>query len=127
LNSRDLNSGGSKMPYIALIIEDVTINKWEIIEEVVIFGRSKESDIQIDDQSVSSKHARIVVEEDPFLEGQKHYYLEDLKSTNGTQVNDQLIKKQKLSNEDSLKIGFTQFKFVDSKNNHLDETAVIVD
>ena len=115
------------MPYIALIIEDVTINKWEIIEEVVIFGRSKECDIQIDDQSVSSKHARIVVEEDPFLEGQKHYYLEDLKSTNGTQVNNQLIKKQKLSNEDSLKIGFTQFKFVDSKNNHLDETAVIVD
>jgi len=115
------------MPYIALIIEDVTINKWEIIEEVVIFGRSKESDIQIDDQSVSSKHARIVVEEDPFLEGQKHYYLEDLQSTNGTQVNDQLIKKQKLTNEDSLKIGFTQFKFVDSKNNHLDETAVIVD
>ena len=115
------------MPYIALIIEDVTINKWEIIEEVVIFGRSKDSDIQIDDQSVSSKHARIVVEEDPYLDDQKHYYLEDLNSTNGTQINDSLIKKQKLNNEDNLKIGFTHFKFIDSKNNHLDETAVIVD
>ncbi|MGB0494752.1 MAG: FHA domain-containing protein [Kangiellaceae bacterium] len=115
------------MPYIALIIEDVVINKWEIIEEVVIFGRSKDSDIQIDDQSVSSKHARIIVEEDPYLDDQKHYYLEDLKSTNGTQVNDQTITKQKLNDEDQLKIGFSQFKFVDSKNNHLDETAVILD
>ena len=114
------------MPYIALTIEDVIINKWEIIEEVVIFGRSKDSDIQIEDQSVSSKHARIVVEDDPYLDGQKHYYLEDLKSTNGTQINGQMIKKQKLNNEDQLKIGFSLFKFIDSKSNHLDETAVIV-
>ena len=53
------------MAYIALIVEDVLINKWEITEDVVILGRAKDCDIQIDDQSISSKHARIVIEKDP--------------------------------------------------------------
>ena len=107
------------MPYIALIIEDVIINKWEIIEEVVIFGRSKDSDIQIDDQSVSSKHARIVAEDDPYLDGEKHYFLEDLKSTNGTLLNEKAISKEKLNDEDQIKIGFSLFKFVKNRHNHL--------
>ena len=114
------------MAYIALIVEDVIINKWELTEEVVILGRAKDCDIQIDDLSVSSKHARIVSETDPFLGGNKIYFIEDLKSTNGTELNEQPIVKEKLTDGDWLKIGFTQFQFVDNQNSNLDETAVII-
>lgn len=114
------------MAYIALIVEDVIINKWELIEEVTILGRAKDCDVQIEDQSVSSKHARIVAEPDPFLDGNRIMFIEDLKSTNGTKVNGNLISKQKLSDGDSLNIGFTDFQYIENESNNLDETAVIL-
>jgi len=114
------------MAHIELLVEDVIINKWDLEEEVVILGRSKDCDIQIDDQSVSSKHARVVAEEDEFLQGNRNYYLEDLKSTNGTELNDHLIAKQKLVDGDLIKIGFTQFRFIENSTDLLDQTAVIL-
>ncbi|MET1257082.1 FHA domain-containing protein [Aliikangiella maris] len=114
------------MAYLALIVEDVVINKWEITDEVVIIGRAKDCDIQIDDQSVSSKHARVVVEADPYLEGASVYFLEDLKSTNGTELNGKKVKREKIMDSDMLKIGFNQFRFVSGQHNPLEETAVIV-
>jgi len=114
------------MAYLALIVEDVIINKWELVEEIIILGRAKDCDIQIDDQSVSSKHARIVLENDPYLDGNKLSFLEDLKSTNGTELNGKSVARERLSDGDFLKIGFTQFQFIENQNNNLDETAVIL-
>ena len=114
------------MAYLALIVEDVIINKWELVDEVTILGRAKDCDIQIDDQSVSSKHARIVAEKDPFLDGNRILFVEDLKSTNGTELNGTALVKEKLSDGDCLKIGFTEFQFIENQNNNLDETAVIL-
>jgi len=113
------------MAYLALIVEDVIINKWELKDEVTILGRTDDCDIQIDDQSVSSKHARIVLEEDPYLTDNRIAYLEDLKSTNGTQLNDKKIKREKLSEGDKVKIGFTLFRYIANPDNNLDETAII--
>lgn len=114
------------MALIALLIEDVIINKWEITEEVIIFGRAKDCDIQIDDGSVSSKHARIVVEADPFLDDTQIIFIEDLKSTNGTKLNGKKVIKNKLIDGDLIKIGFNQFQFIDNNEANLDETAVIL-
>lgn len=114
------------MAHIELLVEDVVINKWDLDEEVVILGRSKDCDIQIDDQSVSSKHARVVAEEDEFLQGNSNFYLEDLKSTNGTELNDKPVRRQKLADGDLIKIGFTQFRFIENQANLLDQTAVIL-
>jgi len=114
------------MAYLALIVEDVIINKWELIDEVTILGRAKDCDIQIDDQSVSSKHARIIAEPDPFLDGNRNMFIEDLRSTNGTELNGQPVSKEKLSDGDSLKIGFTDFQYIENDSNNLDETAVIL-
>ena len=114
------------MAYLALIVEDVVINKWEINEEVVIIGRTVDCDIQIDDQSVSSKHARILVEADPYLEGATNTSIEDLRSTNGTEVNGRPVTRQGLNNGDQIKIGFNQFRYVSEADNQLDETAVII-
>ncbi|WP_444995823.1 FHA domain-containing protein [Aliikangiella sp. IMCC44359] len=114
------------MAYLALIVEDVVINKWEISEEVVIIGRAKDCDIQIDDQSVSSKHARLVTETDPYMDNVKVFYLEDLKSTNGTELNKRKVKREKVLDGDLIKIGFNEFRFVDSHEGGLEDTAVIV-
>lgn len=114
------------MAYLALVVEDVVINKWEITDDVIIIGRAKDCDIQIDDQSVSSKHARIVVEADPYLDDAKNTYLEDLKSTNGTLLNGRKISRQQLMDDDMIKIGFNQFRYVANQRKGLEETAVIV-
>ncbi|MCW8879452.1 MAG: FHA domain-containing protein [Kangiellaceae bacterium] len=114
------------MAYLALIVEDVVINKWELNDEVIILGRAKDCDIQIDDQSVSSKHARVVVEQDPYLDNAKNIYLEDLKSTNGTSLNGKPVSHQKLVDGDMIKIGFNQFRFVANESKGLDDTAVIL-
>jgi len=114
------------MAYLALIVEDVIINKWEITEDITILGRTRDCDIQIDDQSVSSKHARIVSEPDPYLDGNKILFIEDLKSTNGTKLNGSPVVKEKLSDGDMLTIGFTEFQLINNSDNNLDETAVIL-
>lgn len=114
------------MAYLALIVEDVVIKKWEISEEVIIIGRANDCDIQIDDQSVSSKHARLVVEADPYLDGVSGIYLEDLRSTNGTELNGKRVAREKLTDQDMIKIGFNQFRFVGSEKKNLEDTAVIV-
>lgn len=114
------------MAYLALIVEDVVINKWEITDKEMIIGRVKYCDIHIEDRSVSSKHACIVVEADPFLKGNYVTYLVDLDSTNGTEINGKAVNRQQLDDGDMIKIGFNKFRFVDSSALNLDETAVIV-
>lgn len=114
------------MAYLALIVEDVVINKWEINQDELVIGRVKFCDIQIDDKSVSSKHARLVTEGDNLLQGTQVTYLEDLFSTNGTEVNGKAITRVKLASGDTIKIGFNLFRFVSGSALGLDETTVIV-
>ena len=114
------------MAYLALIVEDVVIKKWPIVEDVIIIGRAKDCDIEIDDQSVSSKHARLVVEADPYLDDTSATYVEDLRSTNGTELNGKKIKRERLKDQDILKFGFNQFRYISDEQTNLDETAVIV-
>ena len=86
----------------------------------------KYCDIHIEDRAVSSKHARLTVKEVPFEQGGNVVLLEDLNSTNGTELNGSLVSRQILKNGDLIKIGFNQFKFVDGSTLNLDETAVII-
>jgi len=114
------------MAYLALIVEDVVINKWELNQDELLIGRVKYCDIHIEDRAVSSKHARLTVKEVPYEQGGNVVLLEDLNSTNGTELNGNLVSRQLLKNGDIIKIGFNQFKFVEGSTLNLDETAVIV-
>jgi two-component system cell cycle response regulator len=75
----------------------------------VNLGRSSKSDVQIDQESVSRNHARII-------NTGKSMILRDLGSTNGTYVNDQLIDEYVLRDGDFVKIGRTIFKFLSGGN-----------
>ena len=68
-------------------------------------GRSKESDVQIEDRYASSLHARV------FSRG-GHFYAEDMSSTNGTLLNDAtLVGEAELIDGDTVQIGDTVFRF----------------
>jgi diguanylate cyclase (GGDEF)-like protein len=75
----------------------------------VMIGRGSDCTIQIDDHSVSRKHARI----EPTPQG---YLAEDLGSTNGTFVNDQPIAQQLLKDGDYLRVGNSIYRFLAGGN-----------
>lgn len=71
----------------------------------VVIGRSTDCDVVLYDPGVSRRHARIFSEGDDFL-------VEDLGSANGTKVNGQLVKKQKLGDNDAITLGPVVFQFL---------------
>jgi two-component system cell cycle response regulator len=83
--------------------------KYHLDQTTISIGRSSKSDIQIDQESVSRNHAQIVNDGHTVI-------VSDLGSTNGTYVNDELIKQQTLRDGDLLKIGRTIFKFLTGGN-----------
>jgi diguanylate cyclase (GGDEF)-like protein len=74
-----------------------------------ILGRSDSASIQIDQDSVSRHHAKIVTTDG-------HARLCDLDSTNGTFVNDQRTKEVELRDGDLVRIGQTIFKYLSGSN-----------
>jgi two-component system, cell cycle response regulator len=79
--------------------------KWTLNgEETLTIGRDIGSTIVIDASSVSRSHARIEPRGRDFA-------LVDLKSTNGTYLNDRLVSEQTLRDGDRFKVGPAIFKF----------------
>jgi hypothetical protein len=70
----------------------------------VVVGRSKECDIQIADPNASRRHAELRREGDA-------YWLVDLGSTNGLDVNGKRTQRARLSNGDRVTIGTTELVF----------------
>ena len=70
-------------------------------------GRLAGIDIEIDAEGISRRHARIGRDD-------SGWFVEDLGSTNGTQVNDVRITKQTLVDGDLLRCGTTVCKFLAS-------------
>ncbi len=114
------------MAYLALSVEDVIINKWQLEKGELSIGRSSNNDIQINDTAVSSKHAKLITGPDPFIDGQLITYLEDLESTNGTELNGAKVSRELINLNDIITIGFNQFQLIDEQSNNLDETAIII-
>jgi hypothetical protein len=67
-------------------------------------GRSRANDIQVDDVSISGQHCRIRPEDG-------HFVLHDLKSTNGTMVNDKKVARHVLAEGDVISIGETSLQY----------------
>lgn len=75
-----------------------------LTEPTVSLGRNKNNSIVIKDPSVSRYHAKILKKDDS-------YTIFDLNSTNGTFVNQQLVREARLSNNDTITLGQTTFVF----------------
>ena len=84
--------------------------KYELNQPEILIGRSSKSDIQVDQESISRSHAKIVNDAGRMA-------IQDQGSTNGTYVNDTLIDGEyALRNGDLIKIGRTIFKFIAGGN-----------
>jgi hypothetical protein len=67
-------------------------------------GRAKANDIVVGDVSVSSQHCRIRPEEGRFV-------LHDLKSTNGTYVNERKVSRHTVAEGDVIRLGETSLQY----------------
>jgi len=81
---------------------------YELEKNSCEIGKSYKARLQIDKDTISQLHARIDYMEDT-------YYIEDLNSTNGTYVNDELLnykKKRPLSVGDVIRFADVKYRFL---------------
>jgi len=88
--------------------EEVTLTmngrRHVLSERRVVLGRSKECDVQVPDANVSRRHAELRQEG-------SSWWVVDLDSTNGTEVNGQRVPRAKLSDGDTITLGSTDLVF----------------
>jgi len=75
-----------------------------ISQRTVTLGRSRECDIRVDDANVSRRHAEVRQEG-------ATYWLVDLDSTNGTELNGRRVTRAKLSDGDRIGLGGAELVF----------------
>lgn len=83
--------------------------KYNVDQKNVTIGRSATADVQIDQESVSRNHCKLINTGQTVL-------LRDLGSTNGTYVNDELVDEYVLRDGDFIKVGRCIFKFLVGTN-----------
>ncbi len=86
---------------VTLTVEGRTI---PVTSRRVVIGRSRECDVRVSDGNASRRHAELVQEG-------ATYWLVDLDSTNGTELNGRAVTRGKLSDGDRITIGSTEVVF----------------
>jgi hypothetical protein len=76
----------------------------EVRQRRVVIGRSRDCDIQLSDANASRRHAELRQEG-------ASYWIVDLGSTNGMEVNGRRVKRAKLRDGDTITIGSTNITF----------------
>jgi FhaA, N-terminal domain/FHA domain len=92
---------GLEQEVIALVFDGT---RREVKERRVVIGRSSDCDIQLSDANVSRRHAELR-QEGP------SYWIVDLGSTNGMEVNGKRVKRAKLKDGDTITLGSTEITF----------------
>lgn len=114
------------MALLLQLVDRVVSSKLELDRDVITVGRNQDNDLVIDDLAVSGLHAQFEREEDPYYEGHFRYFLHDLDSTNGSMVNNSPVSRQELKNNDTVKIGWNEFKFIGDDFEQHESTAHIL-
>ena len=93
-------------PEVARELVTLTVDgrEHELTSRRVVLGRSRECDVRIADANVSRRHAELVQEG-------ATYWLVDLGSTNGTELNGARVDRAKLSDGDRITLGGTDVVF----------------
>lgn len=99
-----------KIEHALIVIQGDSVGKvFRLQEGLNHIGRQNDVEVRLDQRAVSSEHASIVIRD-------KTAILEDLKSTNGTVLNKDTIKRPAvLQSGDLIKIGTTVLRYTDSK------------
>lgn len=81
---------------------------YELDDGEISIGRASSNEIVLNDTNASREHARLVKRD-------ADWWIVDMGSTNGTLVNESLIKERRLTSGDRVKIGSTEFEFRDGE------------
>ena len=76
----------------------------ELTRRTSVLGRSRDCDVTIDDPNVSRRHAEVRQENGS-------YWIVDLESTNGVEVNGSRVRRAELSDGDEIVLGTTEVAF----------------
>ena len=83
-------------------------DRYSLISEMTLVGRSMACDIRINKKDISLKHAKITCQNN-------RYYIVDLKSSNGTFLNDKkVVRRMRLKNGMHVRFGREEFVFYES-------------
>jgi FHA domain len=106
------------MGKLVVSLDGVVIKEVQITKEKTTLGRRPYNDIVIDNLAVSGEHAHLqMVGNDVFIE--------DLNSTNGTYINGKAVRKQLLSNNDTVEIGKYKIKFITEVTDDFERTMIM--
>ena len=111
------------MATLILLQDDHAGVRFAIEKEKFLIGRGPENDITLDDELVSKCHAIIEVVVSNDDKKKVDYFLHDQDSTNFSFVNEQRVSIRRLSDRDVIRIGKSNFKFIDDQRDNLDVTT----
>ena len=93
---------------LILTLDGAILRQFPVDKAAISIGRKHGNDVQLNDITVSGRHALITV-----IRGKA--FVEDLGSTNGTLVNGAPIRKVFLKHGDVIQVGAHQLTFFDSE------------
>jgi Protein of unknown function (DUF3662)/FHA domain len=96
-----LDELGVEREVVALNVDG---RRHQLTKRRVVLGRSRDCDIQVNDPNVSRRHAEVRQEGTT-------YWLIDLDSTNGVEVNGRQARRVRLSDGDTITLGSTDVVF----------------
>jgi sigma-B regulation protein RsbU (phosphoserine phosphatase) len=85
------------------------LGKWYALDAPCLVGRASLNHVVLDDPRISRQHAKIAQEEDGFV-------VYDLGSANGTFVDDEQVKRQRLGHGATLRFGPYSFSFKETRD-----------
>ena len=88
-----------------LIISGIT---HDLVDEAITIGRGPDNTIVVNDPSISTHHAQLLLEGDT-------YRLKDLESTNGTRVNGKPVTETVLRFDDRIRFGAAEARYDSSE------------
>ena len=95
------------MPQLIASVEGVEIMRVDLKKTRTTLGRKRHNDIVLDNMVVSGEHCAFEVD------GSGDVYVEDLNSTNGTQLNGKLIhSRELLRDNDAINIGNFKVQYI---------------
>ena len=92
------------MAFLKIVSGEHKGKKFQIDRDEVVIGRAPENLVCVDDASISGRHC--VIRRDG-----RRFTLTDLKSTNGTYLNDVKIESYRLSAKDRITVGSVEMIF----------------
>lgn len=87
-----------------VLVQIASGKSWRLDSDEVTLGRSSSNGIVVDDPNASRAHAQL-------SRRAGEWWLTDLDSTNGTLVNDMMIRERRLTSGDRIKIGATELEY----------------